>query len=72
MASVGAIIDRQGGIRIVVTERELFVCHVLDGELLYLLPDFEIDATAVQAGPIVESIEAYLATNPAHDIRGIS
>ena len=40
---LAGIIERGGGIRVIVTARENVQCHVGDGEKAYIVPDFFID-----------------------------
>jgi hypothetical protein len=40
---LAGIVDRQGGIRVVVTARENIHFHVNEGERLYVVPHFVID-----------------------------
>lgn len=65
MKSIAAgIIDRGGGLRVVVDDPRGIQSHVLEGERLFILPDFEIDEddlTWDNQFALVKRVEDYVA-----------
>ena len=64
-SSVAGIVDRNGGIRVVVTRPELLLCHVGIGEQLFVIPDLLVDEPVPldEAPVLIDRVLRYVAEN---------
>ena len=61
-SAVAGIVDRNGGLRIVVTQRWRMQHHVGKGERLFVVPDLKVQEplTIAQAAPIIEAVKRHI------------
>ena len=66
-SAVAGIIDRKGGLRVVITERWRMRHHVGKKEQLFVVPNFEVQEPIPwnDIPPIVERVEKYVASTLA-------
>lgn len=65
LSAVAGILNENGGLRVVVTERWRMGMHVGQGERLFVLPDVEVQEplSIAQAAPVIEAVKQYVEAN---------
>jgi hypothetical protein len=63
LSSVAGILDKDGGLRVVVTQRWRMRHHVGRGERLFVVPDYEVQEPVpwVDIAPLIERVQEHIA-----------
>jgi hypothetical protein len=64
-SAVAGILDRNGGLRILVTQRWRMQAHVGEGERLFIVPHFKVQepvALGKDTVDLIARVEAYVAS----------